>query len=175
MFCYSLTFWIEIQGDSMERCPIIVMLRLVMFSVSCYTQHELLDWRHDLDKQYPEAVEVVKSTVHFKWWGFKDCIKLSVLELRFSCQNHKVCVTQQSVTTGVDDAAWSSLISLCECMLTDTWVLLFSILMTFHASFLFWADISMGNDKWSWGDPTWYCKQRAYYLWKHAGNLWVPQ
>lgn len=48
----------------MERCPIIVMLRLVMFSVSCYTQH--LDWRHDLDKQYPEAVEFVKGTVYFK-------------------------------------------------------------------------------------------------------------
>lgn len=50
----------------MERCPVIVMLKLVMISVSCYTQHELLDWRHDLDKQYPEALEVVKSTMHLK-------------------------------------------------------------------------------------------------------------
>lgn len=50
----------------MERCPMFVMFKLVVFSVSCYTQHELLDGRHDLDKQYPEALEVVKSTMHFK-------------------------------------------------------------------------------------------------------------
>lgn len=117
MFCYSLTYRIEIQRDSMEKCPVIVMLKLVMFSVSSCTKHELPDCRHDLHKEYPEALEVVKSAMHFKWCNLKDCVKLSVLKRGFACQNHKVHVTQQ--TTGIDDAKWFSPISLHECVLTD--------------------------------------------------------
>lgn len=53
----------------MEKCPVIVMLKHnteLMFSGSCCTKHKLLDCRHDLDKEYPEALEVVKNTMHFK-------------------------------------------------------------------------------------------------------------
>lgn len=161
----------------MEKCPVIVMLKQLRFSGSCCTKHELLDCRHDLDKEYPEALKVVKNTMHFKWWSLRDYVKLSVLELVFHCQNHKVYLTQQALSQlEMMLLCDLCLVSLQECILTDTWLCLLGVYHHFsHVFFFFWADISMGNDKWSRGDPTWYCKQRTHYLWKHAGNLWVPQ
>lgn len=92
----------------MEKCPVIVTLKQVMFSVSCCTKHELLDCRHDLDKEYPEALEVVKNTRHFKLWSLRDTVKLSLLELGFLLSKSQgIFDTTGTVTIGDDDAAWS--------------------------------------------------------------------
>lgn len=122
----------------MEKCPVIVMLKQLRFSGSCCTKHELLDCRHDLDKEYPEALKVVKNTMHFKWWSLRDYVKLSVLELVFHCQNHKVYLTQQALSQlEMMLLCDLCLVSLQECILTDTWLCLLGVYHHFSHVFFF--------------------------------------